>query len=166
MLHFLSVSLFPVLMIIAGAGDALALRIPNWLTLTMAVLFFPMAVATGMPLGLIGQHVAIGFGLLIAGFALFSAGIFGGGDAKLLAAAGLWFGTTQTLPFIVFTALAGGLLAIAISIWSMTSMSWEIHDMPWTKRFRMLKPNVPYGYAFAVGAILAFPQSWWMAAGV
>jgi prepilin peptidase CpaA len=162
MLHLLSISIFPVLMIIAGAGDALAFRIPNWLTLMTAALFFPMAFATGMPLGMIGEHMAIGFGLLVAGFALFSFGVFGGGDAKLLAAAGLWFGTAQTLPFIVFTSLVGGILALAIGAWSMTAMSWEIHDMPWTKRVKRLKPNVPYGYAFAVGAILAFPQSWWM----
>ena len=30
--------------------------------------------------------------MLIAGFALFAAGIFGGGDAKLLAASAVWFG--------------------------------------------------------------------------
>jgi prepilin peptidase CpaA len=162
MLHLLSVSLFPILMIVAGASDALSLRIPNWLTLLTAALFFPMAFATGMPMAAIGQHAAIGFGLLILGFALFSFGIFGGGDAKLLAAAGLWFGTTETLPFIIFTALAGGLLALAVSIWSVVSMNWEIHDLPWTERIKQLKPNVPYGYAFAVGAILVFPQSWWM----
>jgi prepilin peptidase CpaA len=162
MVHFLSISLFPILMIIAGAGDALSLRIPNKLTLFTAALFFPMAIATGMPLEAIGQHAAIGFGLLIAGFLFFSLGIFGGGDAKLLAAAGLWFGTAQTLPFIIFTALAGGILAAAISVWSMTAMSWEIHEMPWTQRVKQLKPNVPYGYAFAIGAILAFPDSWWM----
>jgi len=28
-----------------------------------------------------------------------------------------------------------------------------------------IKPNVPYGYAFAIGALLAFPQSWWTVAG-
>jgi prepilin peptidase CpaA len=165
MLHFLSISLLPVLMIVAGASDALSLRIPNWLTLATALLFFPMALATGMPAAQIGQHAAIGFGLLVLGFALFSFGIFGGGDAKLLAAAGLWFGTTETLPFIVFTALFGGLLALAVSAWWIVSMSWEIHDLPWTERVKRLRPNVPYGYAFAAGAILVFPQSWWMQGG-
>jgi prepilin peptidase CpaA len=166
MVHFLSISLFPILMIIAGAGDALSLRIPNWLTLTMAVLFFPMALATGMPLSVIAEHAAIGFALLVAGFLFFSFGLFGGGDAKLLAAAGLWFGSAQTLPFIVFTALAGGVMAFGIGIWTMTSMSWEIHDLPWVERVKKLRPNVPYGYAFAIGAILTFPDSWWMAASV
>jgi prepilin peptidase CpaA len=164
MIHFLSISLFPVLMIIAGAGDALSLRIPNWLTIAIALTFFPMAWATGMPLDVFGLHVLIGVIFFIVGFMFFSFGMFGGGDAKLLAAASLWFGTAQALPFLVFTILAGGLLALLVGIWSMISMDWEIHDMKWTAKIRTLKPNVPYGYAFAIGAILAFPQTWWMGA--
>ena len=92
--------------------------------------------------------------------------MFGGGDAKLLAAAGLWFGTAQVLPFLVFTVLAGGALALLVGVWSMISMDWEIHEVRWATKVKNLKPNVPYGYAFAIGAILAFPQSWWMGAQV
>jgi len=164
MIHFLSVSLFPILMIIAGAGDALSLRIPNWLTLAIAILFFPLALATGMPWDVISMHVLVGVVFFVMGFALFSFGVFGGGDAKLLAAAGLWFGTAQVAPFLFFTVFAGGILALLVGIWSMISMDWEIHEVKWTTRLRTLRPNVPYGYAFAIGAILAFPQSWWMGA--
>ncbi len=164
MLHFLSIALFPALMIIAGAGDALSLRIPNWLTLAIFVAFFPMAWATAMPLDVFGFHLLAGAVLFVIGFILFSAGVFGGGDAKLLAAAGTWFGTTQTLPFLTFTVFAGGVLALCIGVWSLINMKWEVEDVAWTKRLRNLRPNVPYGYAFAIGAILAFPQSWWMGA--
>jgi len=164
MTNFLSVALFPLIMIVAGAGDAISLRIPNWLTAGAATLFFPMAVATGMPFGELGLHLASGAGLFAAGFALFSLGLFGGGDAKLLAAAGLWFGWPQTLPFLVLTVLAGGVLALCVGGWSVIMTSSEIHDGPWLKRFSFIKPNVPYGYAFAIGAILAFPESWWMRA--
>lgn len=164
MTNFLSVALFPLIMIVAGAGDAISLRIPNWLTAGAAILFFPMAVATGMPFDELGLHLASGAGLFAAGFALFSLGLFGGGDAKLLAAAGLWFGWPQTLPFLVLTVLAGGVLALCVGGWSVIMTSSEIHDGPWLKRFSFIKPNVPYGYAFAIGAILAFPESWWMRA--
>lgn len=164
MIQFLSTALFPALMIVAGFGDALTLRIPNWLTALIALLFIPMALLTGMPLHLFGLHLAVGVALFFAGFALFSFGVFGGGDAKLLAAAGLWFGTGQTMPFLVFTIMAGGILALSVGIWSVISMTWEIHDAPLYTRIKNLRPNVPYGFAFAVGAILAFPQSWWMAA--
>ena len=162
MVHFLSITLFPLLLIIAGAGDALSLRIPNWLTALTALLFVPMAIATAMPLDQFGFHVLTGVALFAAGFALFAAGLFGGGDAKLLAAAGLWFGWPHTVPFLVLTALAGGLLALVIGSWSAIAMSSEIHGGSWAKRLSAVKPNVPYGYAFAAGAILTFPESWWM----
>ena len=164
MIHFLSISIFPLLMIIAGAGDALSLRIPNWLNLVIFASFFPLAWVTGMPLETVGLHVLTGVILFIFGFALFSAGLFGGGDAKLMAAAGIWFGSSQALPFLAFTVMAGGVLAICVGLWSVISMSFELNGDPWSKKFLGLKPNVPYGYAFAIGAILAFPQSWWMVA--
>jgi prepilin peptidase CpaA len=164
MIHFLSISVFPLLMIIAGAGDALSLRIPNWLTLTIFTAFFPLAFATGMPLDVFGLHLLTAVVLFILGFLLFSAGLFGGGDAKLMAAAGIWFGSAQALPFLIFTAMAGGILALCVGLWSIISMSWEIRDASWSKKLLGLRPNVPYGYAFAIGAILAFPQSWWMVA--
>lgn len=164
MIHFLSISLFPVLMIIAGAGDALSLRIPNKLTIAIALAFFPMALATGMPLDVFGHHISVGAVFFIVGFVFFSFGLFGGGDAKLLAAAGLWFGSADVLPFLIYTVFAGFGLAVVIGIWSMVSMDWEIHEVKWTAKLRgALKPSIPYGYAFAMGAILAFPQSWWMA---
>ena len=164
MIHFLSISVFPLLMIIAGASDALSLRIPNWLTLTIFIAFFPMAFATGMPLSVFGLHVFTAAILFVIGFLFFSVGLFGGGDAKLLAAAGIWFGSSQALPFLVFTVMAGGVLALCVGLWSLISMSWDIHDIPWAKKLSSLRPSVPYGYAFAIGAILAFPQSWWMVA--
>lgn len=151
-------------MILAGAGDALSLRIPNWLTASIAVLFFPMAWLTAMPMDVVGFHILSGLIFFVAGFALFSLGMFGGGDAKLLAAASLWFGTSQAMPFLVYTVLAGGILAFVVGLWAMISMDWEIKETKWTARLRALKPNVPYGYAFAIGAIMAFPQSWWMQA--
>ncbi len=160
--QFLSTSLLPLLLIVAGAGDALSLRIPNWLTAATAILFVPMAIATGMPFDLFAIHLLTGFILFVAGFGLFAAGLFGGGDAKLLAAAGLWFGWPQTVPFLVFTVMAGGALALIVFIWSALAMSSEIHELSWAKRLVRIKPDVPYGYAFAAGAILAFPESWWM----
>ncbi len=164
MTNFLSVTLFPLLMIVAGAGDAISLRIPNWLTAGAAILFVPMAYMTGMPVATIGFHLLTGLALFVAGFTLFALGFFGGGDAKLLAVAGMWFGWPQVMQFLVLTVLVGGILALCVGGWSMLMMSSEIDDGPWLKRFSSIKPNVPYGYAFAIGAILAFPGSWWMRA--
>ena len=166
MLHTLSVSVLPVLMIVAALSDVSTFRIPNWLTGLTAALFFPMAFFTGMPLAEFGTHLLAGVILFVAGFALFSFGLFGGGDAKLMAAAGLWFGTSQTMPFLVFTALAGGLLAAAIGLWSLASLLMEIHQPKAAalidRHVNKMNVKLPYGFALAVGAILAFPQTWWM----
>ena len=167
MLQTLSHSLLPVLLIAAAASDALSFRIPNWLTALTAILFFPMAWATGLPLHDFGTHLLAGGLLFIVGFAFFQLNLFGGGDAKLMAAAGLWFGTSQILPFLFLTAVAGGVLGVVIGAWSMMSISWEIHaenlDVAGLgKRLRSMKPNVPYGLAFAIGGIIAFKDSWWM----
>ena len=160
---FLSMTVFPLLMIIAGAGDALSMRIPNWLTGLIAVSFFPMAFLAGMPWVTIGIHILVGLALFLAGFALFALGLFGGGDSKLLAAAGLWLGWADLMPFLVMTAFAGGVLALCVGVWSAINTSSEIKDGSIFKHLGAIKPNVPYGYAFAVGAILAFPESGWMA---
>lgn len=167
MLQVLSNSLLPVLLITAAASDVLSFRIPNWLNILTAALFFPMAWATGMPLHEFGVHLAVGIGLFIGGFLFFQFGFFGGGDAKLMAAAGLWFGSSQALPFLFMTTLAGGLLALFVGLWSIVAMHWEIHGSDekvasFSKRLFALKPNVPYGLAFAVGGIIAFRDSWWM----
>lgn len=166
MIHTLSIALLPILMITAAISDLASFRIPNWLTLATAALFFPMAWLTGMPLAEFGWHLLAGLILFAAGFLLFSFGLFGGGDAKLMAAAGLWFGTSQTLPFLVATVLAGGGLAAAVAVWSLIVTFFEIHgpgdDSRLTKAAKKIRPKLPYGFALAVGAIVAFPQTWWV----
>jgi prepilin peptidase CpaA len=167
MLHAIGQSLLPALMIAAALSDLLSFRIPNWLTSAIAILFLPMAAATHMPLDLFGWHLAAGAILFVAGIVLFSVGLFGGGDAKLMAAAGLWFGTSDTMPFMVMTVMAGGALAIAVAVWSFVMAVAEMHgaDMEGNVLMRAAKtvrPKLPYGFAFAIGAILAYPGTWWM----
>lgn len=166
MLHTLSITLFPALMIAAAMTDVTSFRIPNWLTGLIAALFFPMALLIGMPLEEFIWHVAAGLILFFVGYGLFALGLFGGGDSKLMAAAGLWFGTSQTLPFLIMTALAGGALAVIFSVWSFLMMHWEIHfakeGSVLDAKLKKIQPKLPYGFALAVGAIMAFPETYWM----
>ncbi len=52
----------------------------------------------------------VGLGMSVGTFSFWLGG-FGGGDAKLLAAVGAAVGLREFLPFLVFTAIAGGFLA-------------------------------------------------------
>ncbi len=52
--------------------------------------------------------------MLTVGFALFSAGVIGGGDAKLAAATALWLGYGSLLDYVVIASVFGGVMALAI----------------------------------------------------
>ena len=167
MVHNLPLYILPTLLIAAALGDLMSLRIPNWLTLLTAGLFFPTALLLQMPLAEFGSHILAGVLLFIIGYLLFTFGIFGGGDGKLMAAAGLWFGVSKIVPFLLFTAFAGGVLAVAVIAWSVVMMSWEIEGdtapfAGFAKKLRTMTPSVPYGVALAVGGILAFKDTWWL----
>jgi len=152
---------FATLMILSGVADMLARRIPNRLTLSIALLFFPAALMTGMPPLVIGLHAGAGLLVLAGGYILFSLRLIGGGDAKLLAAAALWLGFQGLPMFLMMTVLTGGLLSLAVLAWSMVSMHYEIEDATLSRYLKVVRPSVPYGYAIAAGAIIAFPESWW-----
>ncbi len=151
---------FPALLILAGIFDWLTLKIPNWLTAAVALLFFPAALLVGLSGHDYLIHLASALVVLTAGFTLYALGLFGGGDAKLMAAAALWFGWPASMPFVVYTVLAGGVLAVAILFWDMVQADQEIRGHSWITRFQRFKPNVPYGVAIAAGAVLAYPQAW------
>ena len=53
-------------------------------------------------------HVGAGALMLLVGFGLFAFGWFGGGDAKLMAAVGLWVGFDACPSISLSVALAGG----------------------------------------------------------
>lgn len=154
--------IFPALLILAGIFDCLTLKIPNWLTATVALLFFPAALLTGMPGKEYIIHIASALIVLAACFGLYAAGLFGAGDAKLMAAAALWFGWPASMPFIIYTVLAGGALAIIVLVWNLVRTDQELRGHSWVSRFERYKPSVPYGVAIAAGAVLAYPQAWSM----
>ena len=157
----LATMVFPLLMICAAASDVTTRRIPTGLVLTLGGAFFVFALATNMPWWLVGIYVATSLALFGLGFGLFSLGVFGGGDAKLLAVAGLWLGFPCVVPFILFTALAGGILAAAMGLWVMLDLEISVRFRRIAGVIAPIAPSVPYGFALAAGAILTVPLTWW-----
>ena len=95
MIEQLLLMVFPVAMAFAAANDLFTMRIPNEISLVLIAGFFAVAIWIGMPVETVGLHVGIGFAMLVATFMLFSFKMFGGGDAKLMAAGALWMGPEQ-----------------------------------------------------------------------
>jgi prepilin peptidase CpaA len=101
--------------ITAAVIDVRTRRVPNVLTLSVAVAGVALAAAGLGRIG-IGASVAgclVGFALMLPGHLL---GATGGGDVKLLAAVGTLLGPGATLRAFVATAIAGGLLAIVVAV--------------------------------------------------
>src|SRR3954467_5641710 len=91
--------LFALALIAAAVEDGLRLRISNVTSLTVLAAAVVAAIIAG-PSWALWQHVAVFVGLLMLGTAAFSAGWLGGGDVKLLATIGLWFGLRDALSLV------------------------------------------------------------------
>ena len=155
-------SLFPFLVVAAAIADFFTMKIPNRLNLAIAGLMLPVALIAGMPGDVFLWHLAAGGLMLAGGFGLFAANAIGGGDAKLFAAASLWIGWNQLMPFAIYTALAGGALAIAMKAWQLVRIEHEVKDVTWLKRVIRTNLDLPYGVAIATGAVLVYPATFWM----
>jgi prepilin peptidase CpaA len=143
---------FPVLIVWAGAVDAVTRSIPNAVVAVLAVSFAGFAAIAGLPILEVLAHFACALAVLAGGFVLFFYSLLGGGDAKLLAAAALWFGFEDILPFLAAVALAGGLFTlIYIAATAIRSRYQETSG----------RLTIPYGAAIAAGALAVLPD--WIA---
>lgn len=163
MIQYLSAALvlvFPALVIVGALKDVTTYTIPNWIPLSLLAAFPLTALALGLPPGAMGLHAGIGAVALVAGMAMFAFGWVGGGDAKLLAAAGLWLGWPAALTFLLVTGMAGGALALGLlTLRSAPFRPLVLMGPSWFTRLAEPGENVPYGVAIAVGALVAFPAS-------
>ncbi|MDX5361659.1 MAG: prepilin peptidase [Alphaproteobacteria bacterium] len=160
-LVFLLFSVFPLVMIAAGISDLASFRIPNLMSVLLALAFLPFAFAAGMGWADIGIAYALGAGVLVVGFGLFSFGIVGGGDAKLLAASAIWIGASDFLLYLVAVTLAGGALCLVLLLARRTPFPASWLKSGWISR--LLRPDdgardVPYAVAMAGGLLWVLPQ--------
>jgi len=158
LLHILLLMVFPALVIGAALRDASSFTIPNWISAAAVAAFFPVALASGVALPTLAISLGVGVAALALGIGMFALGWIGGGDAKLFAACGLWLGWPALLPFMAWTAIAGGLLAVGLLGARKVGQPVAAYGPAWIGRLLTPGGNVPYGVAIAVGALAAFPE--------
>lgn len=138
----------------AAVSDIRQYLIPN--RYPIAIVFAYLVYAAGHPLeqGLWGLATGVAAFVLCAG--LFAAGIFGGGDAKLLTATMVWAGPPLAASLLMYTVLAGGALALAWLTPLRRLMPAAPHVPPSAEpagpRSRLRQPT-PYGAAIAAGGL-------------
>jgi prepilin peptidase CpaA len=101
--------------LVATVVDMRVRRIPNALTATMAGVGIGFAASgvSGVSLGASVVGLFLGFALMMPGHAL---GATGAGDVKLMAAVGAIVGPALVVSAFLFTAVAGGVLALAVAV--------------------------------------------------
>jgi prepilin peptidase CpaA len=145
----LAATMFLLPLALAAAWDLACFRIPNRLTLSMALLF-PLAVLLVPAQVAWGWHLAAGMGVFAAGAGLFALGMMGGGDVKLMSAATLWLGLPNLGSFMLLVSLAGAGLTVALL---------GLRALPlggWRQRPAVLQAQagIPYGVAIAIGGAI------------
>jgi prepilin peptidase CpaA len=151
--------LFPLGMAFAASSDLLTMRISNKLVLLLVAAFFLLALFVGLSLEQLALHVACALVVLAVGFTLFAFGWIGGGDAKLAAATTLWLGFGLTLPYLVYSAVLGGILTLLILALRQLPLTPFLARFRWLERLHDRKSGVPYGIALALAGLLTYTDS-------
>ena len=142
----LLLAILAAILIVAAVIDVRTQTISNRLVIAVAALAPVYWYSVGLALW---PDAAVVVAVAVAVFALFAlaffAGVMGGGDVKLAAALALWFSPSDTLRFLVFMSLAGGILTFIVL---------GVHKLG----SREGRPEVPYGVAITIGALLILAQ--------
>ncbi len=158
-IHLAVLMVFPIAMALAASSDLMTMRISNKLILILLVAFCIVSLLMEMPLRDFGMHFAVAISVLVVGFVLFSIGWVGGGDVKFAAAATLWLGFEFAVPFLVYGAIFGGALTLAILGLRQLPLPASLGKVGWIDRLHDSKSGVPYGIALAIAGMIVYTQT-------
>lgn len=149
----------PICLALAALTDFLEMKIPNRIPLILMGSFVLIAPFTGVTVVDFGWHLLAAIIVFAVCFALFAINVMGGGDAKLLSAASLWFGFNISLfEFLGLTGYIGGVLTIAVIL---MRASWDKFATIGVKlpQTLMVANKIPYGIAIGAAGLIAYPKS-------
>jgi prepilin peptidase CpaA len=151
--------IFPLCLAAAAFTDLFEMKIPNMIPLVLLLGFFALAIVLGLPFSAIGMHLVAGLIVFLACFTFFAFNVMGGGDAKLLTAASVWFGFNITLlVFLLQVAVLGGILTLLILLIRSQSSHILALRLP-VPRSLLMEKKIPYGIAIAIGGFCSLLQS-------
>lgn len=133
-------------LLIAGAAhDIWFFRLPNWLTLSTALVALPWLALSVSSVPSAFLHLLAAGLMLAVGMLAFRFNMLGGGDVKWLASLILWVGfNLDFMRFLIMTSLFGGVLAAILYIASKLGATYGSQGG---------KQHLPYGVAIAAAGI-------------
>ncbi len=150
---------FFAILALAAAYDLHTRRVPNALPaalLLLAPFWLLLARPAIAPLATLGATLAL-FAVL---FLCWIRGWLGGGDVKLASTAALWCGAANVAPFLLLTAVAGGVLALLLLLarrwaWMFLAVPYLGPRLAAAALTESSGPaaSVPYAVAIACGGI-------------
>jgi prepilin peptidase CpaA len=156
--------LFPGLMAYAAVSDVSTMTISNRIPMLLIAGFAGLAFFSGMSPHAALLHLGAGGVVLVVAFTCFALGWIGGGDAKLAAAAALWFGFDHLLQYLVYASLFGGALTLLLLQFLQWPLPYALGQQDWLMRLHHKDTGIPYGVALALGALLIYPETDWIKA--
>jgi len=158
------------LLVIAAITDAKTGRIPNWLVFggaAFGLLYNSLFPVFPRDIGILVALGGLGVGL-VALLPLYVLRVMGAGDVKLMAMVGAFLGTWATVGAVIATLIAGGVLAVALTLLSGSAVRmWRNVAMMFRGTMLTIATGVgglathdgpsagkmPYGVDIAVGTI-------------
>jgi prepilin peptidase CpaA len=148
---------FVALMAAAAVEDIRRLVIPNGVIVRLCLLWpLHLAVAPNATMAAGMASIGCAVAVFFAGALLFSCGLIGGGDVKLLAAT-LWAGPDGVLPLLALMGLLGGLLGLFVLspiCLDFLRLRRRLPTGPSEIKAGLANPVLPYGVAIAAAALI------------
>ena len=154
-------------LIIAMITDIRSNRIPNWLTLPAIIIGFGINFISAGAGGLLFsiEGLLLGMGLFIV---LYMLGGMGAGDVKLMGTVGAMLGPQMVLWAALYTAIAGGIYAVAVIAFHprakmiRTALIETVKGVIYSRSLKYNRPvsgeklpKLCYGVAIATGTVAA-----------
>lgn len=151
--------IMPFCLILASINDAVNMKIPNKVILTLLGSFPLVAFYFGIGSRQLLMHLAASGLILLPGFVLYLIDQVGAGDVKLLSASALWFGLSEELlQFLILASVFGALLVLIVFAARLVTRR-KIALITILPTYVLVGKKVPYGIAICCGGLIAFPNS-------
>ena len=148
---------FAALFLAAAISDLSRYIIPNAISIALVLLFAVAALFGDARIDWL-SHLGAAVAIFAIGAVLFRFGALGGGDVKLFAAASLWMGFANLLPYLFVVALVGGALTLLLLALRLAlPRAWGALGRGASLRLPAMLTTgsrVPYGVAIAAGALV------------